>query len=331
MIQVSSPTRVDLAGGTLDLWPLYLFLKRPAQTVNVAIDIMTHARITPKSDSEIELVSVDLKLEKKYPNLQAALSDNDERLSLLQTQLAYFQPERGFRLETSSESPVGGGLGGSSSLTISLMKAFSQFTGKKFSSVHQMVNVAHNIEAQVLNTPTGTQDYYPAASGGLNFLNYNIDGIHQETIEVETSPLAQHFLLVNTGRSHHSGMNNFEVMKAAVNKDQGTIKALSDLSVISDEMAKVCKTQQWDRLPDLFNQEFEARVRLAPAFSSPEIINLQRITRESGADAVKICGAGGGGCVLVWVKENKRSTVVEQCQKNGFQVLNAKPKNPLPA
>jgi len=328
-IHIKSPTRVDLAGGTLDLWPLYL-LVGGASTVNVAIDIYTHAVIESLDNGRVTLESKDLNLVKEYKNLEEALNDTDPRMILLQTQLRYWKPKQGFKLTTQSDSPVGGGLGGSSSLTISIMKAFAQFCGRKFNSAHELVHVAHNIEAEILNTPTGTQDYYPAVSGGLNILKFNYDGIQQETFQVENSPLAQHFLLVYTGKAHHSGLNNFEVMKGAVGKDPRTMQALKDIRNIAERTEKAVRGQTWSALPQLFREEFEARVRLAPAFSCPEIEKLNELSLHNGAEAVKICGAGGGGCVLVWTPENKKEGVANACQKAGFQVLATRPVNPLP-
>lgn len=328
-IHVKSPTRVDLAGGTLDLWPLFLFVGG-ATTVNVAIDIYTHAIIEPLDQGRVILDSKDLALQKEYKNLTEALSDTDPRMILLQTQLRYWMPKQGFKLTTKSDSPVGGGLGGSSSLTISIMKAFAQFCGRKFTSNHELVNIAHNIEAEILNTPTGTQDYYPAVSGGLNIIKLNYDGIRQEILPVEDSPLAQHFLLVYTGKAHHSGLNNFEVMKGAVSKDPRTVQALKDIKNIAERTEAVVREGRWNALPDLFREEFEARVRLAPAFSCAEIEKLNELSLQNGALAVKICGAGGGGCVLVWTPENKKEGVANACQKAGFQVLATRPVNPHP-
>ncbi|HWU42132.1 MAG TPA: hypothetical protein VN132_01800, partial [Bdellovibrio sp.] len=73
----------------------------------------------------------------------------------------------------------------------------------------------------------------------------------------------------------------------------------------------------------------EARVRLAPEFTSPEISRLAELSLQNGAEAVKICGAGGGGCVLVWCPPEKKQGVAHACQKAGFQVMDAKPVNPL--
>lgn len=323
-IEVRSPTRVDLAGGTLDMWPLHNFVVS-AKTINVSIDIMTEAILEELADNSIELVSHDLQLQKKYQNLNEALADTDPRLNLLRAQLRYWKPKMGLRLTTSSQSPVGGGLGGSSSLTISILKAFEKLLDQPFSDSHARVYVAHNLEAQVLGTPTGTQDYYPADSGGICIMHYDAKAIHLQTLSTQNTPFTDQFLLVNTGKAHHSGLNNFDVLTRAVQKDSKTMEALFEIKEIANEMSKACLTRSWQKLPDLFKREFAARIRLAPTFSSPEIEKLAEVSLKAGALAVKICGAGGGGCVMVWCPPLEgRDEVAKACQAAGFQVLNAK-------
>src|SRR6185369_15872725 len=57
-IAASAPTRIDLAGGTIDIWPLYLF-HDGASTLNAAISLRAHAQLTTKSEGGVELVSID--------------------------------------------------------------------------------------------------------------------------------------------------------------------------------------------------------------------------------------------------------------------------------
>src|SRR5438270_3247232 len=64
--------RVDLAGGTLDLWPLYLF-HPGAVTVNMGVSIMTSCRITPTQAKSITLRSLDTHKEDRFPNVSALL------------------------------------------------------------------------------------------------------------------------------------------------------------------------------------------------------------------------------------------------------------------
>ena len=334
MIEIKSPTRVDLSGGTLDMWPLFNFVGS-AKTINLAIDIWTTARLLKSSDQTVTIESVDYQKKWNFKTVHDFIAALDPHLNLFQNVIKPFAalyPEilnQGFILTTKSESPIGGGLGGSSSLVVSMLKAFSKLTGHQFSSTHDLVHWAHNIEACVLNTPTGTQDYYPAVTGGLNFIDYNTSGISQTVIDPVNTPFAEKFLLVNTGKSHHSGLNNFEVLKSAVEQDQKVLSALNEIKKISEEMYDVIETKTWQKIPDLFQREYHARIQLTPAFSSPEIERLSEISLKNGAEAVKICGAGGGGCVLVWVKNEYRQKVIDACEKEKFQCLPAKPVSPL--
>ena len=319
MIEERSATRVDLAGGTLDCWPLFLMVGN-CQTVNLAIDIYTDVKLEELSGTEVRLTVDSLDYDKSFSSLTQALDCSDKALTLIKPHLEYWQPSNGFHLQTFSQSPVGGGLGGSSSLCISLIKAFARWNNKKI-ELNKMITLASNIEAKILKTPTGTQDYFPPALGGLNILHYGVEGATVENLEVDFGVLNKHLLLVNTGHSHHSGINNWQVLKAAIEGDKKTLSSLAEIAEISANMAKTCRSQDWDNIPALFEREYRARTELCDSFSSPEICQLQDLSLRAGASAVKICGAGGGGCVLVWVTENKREEVTSACQKNGFQVL----------
>lgn len=323
MIAIQSPTRVDLAGGTLDCWPLHLFVG-DCVTVNIAIDVFTGCELSRREDPSIHLLIQDLNYEKSFDNLQTLIASEDPELLLVQKILEYYKPTYGMSLKTYSRSPVGGGLGGSSSLCISIIKAFNQANGFKMSTA-ELVELAHNLEAKIIKSPTGTQDYVPAIEAGLNVISYRSDGIKIENLPVPLTEFQNKAILVYTGRSHHSGINNWQVIKSVIEGDGRTISALKEIAVISDEMAAACRKQEWRLLPDLFKREFASRIRLSEGFSSPEINKLSKIVVESGAEAVKICGAGGGGCILVWADRALHEGIKESCRKNGFQPIEIKP------
>lgn len=328
-VSFKSPTRVDLAGGTLDMWPLYSFVNG-ATTINVAIDIWTEAQISSRSDKSIVIRSSDLQKEWSFSSFQDLANSQDTSVHFYQTLLKHFKSSiansaTGFELTTSSQSPIGGGLGGSSSLVISSLKALHKFFNIELKDVYQLVHLAHNIEAEMLRTPTGTQDYFPAVTGGLSFIEYDARDLKQSISSICETPLEDHFLLVYTGKSHHSGLNNFEVLKSAVQSDPNVLQALFKIKEISEKLKNVLINREWQKIPELFQQEFAARVQLTPAFTSPEIEKLAKICLEAGALAVKICGAGGGGCVLVWVAPELREQVIKACQHQNFQCLDAKP------
>ena len=317
-----SPTRVDLAGGTLDCWPLYLFLRDPV-VVNVAIDVFTHCWIEPRSGSEVEIWSEDLGGRKTYANLTEAIADEDPAFELARAHLRYWKPTSGFLLRTKSESPVGGGLGGSSSLCISMIKAFSRWLGRPLDP-HRAALVASHLEAQVLKKPTGTQDYFPPLLNGLCLISYGVDGPKALGKPLPRGLFDERFVLAYTGRSHNSGINNWQVIRSALDGDPAPMRALESLAAISSEMRAVFETSAWDRLPELFRREYAARTELSDGFSSPEIRRIAVIAESHGAIA-KICGAGGGGCVMIWCPDRQAKTVREACAREGFAVLTAMP------
>jgi len=322
-IYAKSPTRVDLAGGTLDLWPLYNFVGE-AYTINLAIDIFTHAILRPRNSSEIELHIRDLKISKKYESLGECLADDDPQYLLLRKHISYWKPAQGFQLTTWSESPIGGGLGGSSSLSVTISGAFAHWLNRKLET-DTWVRLVSNVEAQVLKMPTGTQDYYPPILGGFNALHYRADGCHFKRLNLDHNLFKKSFLLVYTGRPHHSGFNNWQVYKDCIDGRESTLAALRDLKNVSDDLFRVVETSRWNQLKDIFKREYEARVRISPVFTSPEIEKLNLVSLRAGAEAVKICGAGGGGCVMVWCGPSTRERVADECRKEGFQVLEALP------
>ncbi len=321
-LEVKSPTRVDLAGGTLDCWPLYLFLEDPV-TINVAIDIFTSAHLREHADQSIALHSLDLDARKTYANLEACLQDTDPAFDLVRAHLNFWKPKKGFSLSTRSESPIGGGLGGSSSLCITLLKAFSQWLASPLAD-DEMVRIASHIEAQILLKPTGTQDYFPPIHGGLCFIQYGVRGPQVEVKKIDPELFRDRFLLVYTGRSHHSGINNWQVIKQWLDGDQKTRESLSKLAEVSSQMKAALLENRVSDLPKLFEREYEARTALSDGFSSPEIRKLSEIARAEGAVA-KICGAGGGGCVLIWCPDRQIEKVRAALAKTDFQILPTKP------
>src|SRR4051812_38452379 len=130
IIHSQAPARVDLAGGTLDIWPLYLFHKN-SQTINFAINYHARCQVAPRRDAIIELISHDQNTSESFRSFDELASANRFRLPLLARLVMVLRPTTGLRLETRAESPAGAGLGGSSALNIAVCGALSRLAGKK--------------------------------------------------------------------------------------------------------------------------------------------------------------------------------------------------------
>src|SRR6202171_4769198 len=130
IIESKAPTRVDFAGGTLDIWPLYLF-HPGAVTVNSSISRYAACRIEthPSGDNRIKLVSRDIKREESFASFAALVKAKRYRLPLLAEITKFFQPQGGFTLTTDSEAPAGAGIGGSSAMAVAICAALDRYTG----------------------------------------------------------------------------------------------------------------------------------------------------------------------------------------------------------
>jgi D-glycero-alpha-D-manno-heptose-7-phosphate kinase len=135
----------------------------------------------------------------------------------------------------------------------------------------------------------------------------------------------KHFILIYTGKPHHSGLNNWQIFKDHIDGTASTFENFERLKNVAQGMYKACSHQNWNDFGKLFDEEFKARVAISKVFSSPEIERLRDIALKAGADALKICGAGGGGCVFLWSPASKKAEVEKRCQEAGFQVLRAHP------
>ena len=321
-IQASSPCRVDLAGGTLDIWPLYLFHEE-AVTVNFAVDRYTRCWLSTRNDGAIHLKSRDLGISESFASLEALLEARKYRLPLTAWQLRFWQPELGLDLETLSEAPAGAGISGSSSLMITVASALNKLT-KGGHSLEKIREIAQNIEAQIIQVPTGCQDYYPAMYGGVSAMEMGPAGIKRIGLEVDLAEFEERIVLAYTGEPRNSGINNWDVMKKHVDGDRRVYRAFEEISAIANGVRGALAKSDWEELGALIRAEWSHRKKNAPGITTPLIDRLVKATARAGAKAAKVCGAGGGGCVFFLVERGAKAKVQEAIEREGAGVLDVR-------
>jgi len=318
-IVTKAPCRADLAGSTLDLWPLYLF-HPGAVTVNFAVSVMTTCRITPVKGKAIQFRSLDTRREEKFSSFDELNRAKSFSHPIGAWLTKFFAPHGGFILETHSESPAGAGIAGSSALMIATTAALAKFTGCKLDK-EQLRVIAQNVEAQIISVPTGCQDYYPALHGGASAVRLDVDGIHREIIDIPADEIDSRFLLVYTGAPRQSGINNWEVFKAHIDGDKTVIRNFQHISEISRAMRDALASRNWNDVARLLRQEWKLRRANYKNISTPLLDNLIEAAMKNGGRAAKVCGAGGGGCAVFMVKDGAKERVAEVLRKNGGHVL----------
>jgi D-glycero-alpha-D-manno-heptose-7-phosphate kinase len=308
-----------MAGGTVDIWPLYLF-HPGAQTVNIAIRCYASCVIETRSDRQIVLTSKDQEIQETFEDL-VDLTRSKSRLTLVRELIVFFQPNRGLNIETSSQVPAGAGLGGSSALNIALCGGLARVTGKRVTRT-QILEIAKNVEAIAIRVPTGWQDYFPALYGGANVIHLSPEGVRRQRLPVFVSELEERFLLCYTGQPRNSAINNWEVMKSHIDGEEQVLRNFDQITTIASQMREALQTGDWKDVGDLLALEWENRKQNFKGISTPTIDSMIEQTRGKGTIAAKVCGAGGGGCVVFMVEPGTKPAVEETLTQMGGEILN---------
>jgi len=317
-VTASAPTRVDLAGGTLDIWPLYLF-HPGAQTLNAALTIRTWARLESREDGAVVLASDDLGV--STPPLAFDALPDDTTLPLL-AKLTHAFGARGLTVTTRSDSPAGAGIAGSSALNIAVTAALSAWTGRGLDD-DSILSVAQNVEAQVIGVPTGLQDYRPALYGGIASVELGPFGALRVPLTVASEALSERLVLCYTGAPRQSGINNWAITKRRIDGDPIVTAAFAAIVEATTRMRAALEAGDWAGAGACLADEWTTRKQLAPGVTTPAIDALLEAARAAGAWGGKVCGAGGGGCVFALAPPERTGAIGAAWRLAGARVLDA--------
>ncbi|MBZ5589885.1 MAG: hypothetical protein LAO05_15120 [Acidobacteriia bacterium] len=299
--EVLAPVRADLAGGTLDLWPLYC-LHRGSMTVNAALRSGVRIRVTPGGTTPGCIVHA-------APGaVPVVLTPAEAECHLAAAVGFHFVPEGGFSVEVLDQPPVGSGLGASSAFAVALARACLVLKGRRLGFA-KLLATLKDLEARVLGVPTGIQDYIAALNGGVVAIHLEPGGERIERLAVDPAWIEQRLLVLFSGVTHASGMVNWEVYRARLDGDARSARALDAVAAAAAACRRALLAGDQYAVGRAVAAEWEARRTLAPSVTNPRLDAILSAGVEAGALAGKACGAGGGGSVLFWTPSELRPAV----------------------
>lgn len=316
----SAPTRIDLAGGTLDIWPVGLLVPRAA-TVNAAISLRARATVAPAPRYRVVNQERGLDVSADAPG---ALFDHPFA-TLAGRLLHFFEPVRPLEVRFETSAPPGSGLGGSSSLGMAIAGALNEVCGSGW-TLRQLVRIVMDTEVRILRTATGAQDQFAAGLGGTRVHHWVSPEPRSEPLpwlEDGTDPLEDRFVLVFTGEAHSSADPNGSVLERVFAGEPAAVRGIGVIAEAAEGMRNALLQRDWDEVAAMLDLEWEARRTLSERVTTPTIERLTRALREAGAQAVKACGAGGGGTIVALAAPEERPAVVAAARAAGGQVLEA--------
>lgn len=341
IIKAKAPARVDLAGGTLDLWPLHLFFENTA-TLNCTIDqyaevtIEVGAENALRRTSSILLESADRGVKHEfnsYAELLESFQGTHKAIGLspalwLHARVArhfysLWKKPASFKLSTQCASPAGAGLGGSSALNIALCSAFRKLTNANISD-EDLISLARDLETTVIEVPAGVQDYWSALFGGVQAIRLDAGRTHRKVFLKSTEFIQSHLILCYSGQSRNSGINNWAVYKSFIDKDKEIHSAFQNIVKAAYRVEEALEKRSTELLIEGINLEWNSRQKLAPTIATKDMLETIEFAKSKGALGAKVCGAGGGGCYIVVVPPQKKKDIQDQLRARDVHVIDFK-------
>lgn len=240
-------------------------------------------------------------------------------LALLLRLVTAFEPRAGLELTSEATVPAGSGLGGSSALAVAAAAALDRFTDARLGRPRLLRRVM-NLETIELGVPTGNQDYLAALHGGLAVYHHEPDGTRREALALPPG-LESRLVLAYTGEPRHSGFSNWAMFRRFVDGERTSVRHMESIAAIARELAAALRDGKLDLAGRLVGEEGRLRYSLAPTVATPALRRADRAARAAGALGVKVCGAGGGGCLVAFARRGGSGAVAEAMTAAGARIL----------
>jgi D-glycero-alpha-D-manno-heptose-7-phosphate kinase len=165
-----------------------------------------------------------------------------------------------------------------------------------------------NVEARTLGVPTGNQDYLAALHGGLAAYHHELDGTRRERLRIPHG-LERRLVLAYTGEPRSSGYSNWDMFRRFCDGEPKARRRLEAIAAIAREMVDAVRLGDVEAVGRLVGEEGRLRLGLAPSVATPALLRADKAARSAGALGLKVCGAGGGGCVVAVARDGNADAV----------------------
>jgi D-glycero-alpha-D-manno-heptose-7-phosphate kinase len=317
---------VDFAGGTTDL---QAFSSREGGAViSAAIDRHAYCTLRSGGVNGVRIVSQDLEQFVEAADIKSL--EFDGNLDLLKAAAMALDLPAGLEISVRSDAPPGSGTGSSASIGVALLGLLDYMRGlnpaqrRMRLSRFELAELACELEEQ-LGIVGGKQDQYSAAVGGFNYMEFYGDGqVAIEPLDLSQAvicDLEKHLILCYSGESRLSGSTNTKMISAYESGDMVVGTALRTVKRVARDMHRALLGADLRWFGELMEEEWQARRQLAPGVVTARLNELREAALAGGAISGKVCGAGGGGCMLFLAQPDREGAVRRALQQAGGQII----------
>ena len=297
MIITQTPLRISFAGGLTDFADFYN--REDGLVVSAAIDKYIFVIINERFDDRIYI---------NYSKREAVDHPDEIEHDLIREVLRLTGVTRGVEITTLTDIPSeGSGLGSSSSITVGLLNALYTYCGNP-QPTEKLARDACEIEIERCGQPIGKQDQYIAAYGGLCGFTFRPGGVEVERLGLadgHADRLSENLMLFYTNKTRKSET----ILREQKANMTGKFALVKEIKAVAQSARAVLSAGEIDRMGELLDRGWTWKYKMSGLVSNDEIDTMYRKARDAGATGGKVCGAGGGGFLLLCCPESTRSRV----------------------
>ncbi len=288
MIITQTPLRISFAGGLTDFADFYT--REDGLVVSAAIDKYIFVIINERFDDRIYV---------NYSKREAVDHPDEIEHDLIREALRLTGVTRGVEITTLTEIPSeGSGLGSSSSITVGLLNALYTYCGDP-QPTEKLARDACEIEIGRCGQPIGKQDQYIAAYGGLRGFTFRPGGVEVERLGLangHAERLSDSLMLFYTNKTRKAET----VLREQKANMTTKFALLKEIKSVAENAREALTSGCVDRMGELLDRGWTWKYRMSGLVSNAEIDSMYQKARDAGATGGKVCGAGGGGFLLLF-------------------------------
>ena len=320
LIRAKAPLRISFAGGGTDVPPFPA--REGGLVLNATINRYAYGTLRPRADQAITIHSHDFGSSLELMPDETPVFDG--KLDLAKAAIRRFtgDDQVGFDLILHSSAPPGSGLGSSSAMMVALIGVLAEFRNIPVTD-YELAELAHVVEREELGISGGRQDQYAATFGGFNFIELYGDHVVVNPLRIAPDivlELEHNLLLCYTGMTRQSD----QIIEDQMGRyERGDVDATAGLLAQKDlavEMKNALLQRRLRDFGELLHTAWEAKKRMSERISNSRIEELYAAARAAGALGGKITGAGGGGYLLLYCRDDRKHEVAASMRALGATV-----------
>jgi len=318
-VRATAPLRISFVGGGTD-FPHY-YERSGGAVLSATLDMAAHVDVAPRDDRQVRIRSLDLGHDVEYHLEHGPTYDGV--MDLPKATIERLGSDTGIDVDITSDAPPGSGLGGSSALVTACVAALAGLADRALSR-DGVARLAYAIEREDLGIAGGWQDQYATAFGGFNLVEFSSDGVTVTPLDLAAEAIAElraHLLLCYTGGVRTDlGLIDTQIRLFEEGREE-TIVGMKELHHMAFEMRDAVTAGDIHALGAMLREAYESKKRMNPHIADGTAIErLLDLAQRAGALGGKICGAGGGGFLLIACEPSRQDGVRAALETQGGRV-----------